>query len=336
MTIGSLFSGIGGLELGLERAGLGPVVWQAEMDPFCRTVLAHHWPEAKRFESVQEVDEHAEAPDIICGGFPCQDVSLAGTGAGLAGKRSGLWWEFARCIRVLRPKIVVVENVAALLGRGMGDVLGELSTLGYDAIWDCLPGAAVGAPHRRDRIFVVAWRVSDPLGDGIRDEPKRGPGPALTPDSRDAEPAYVGAGMVDPHGERLQEQRGALATPAQQRGSERPSGRDVADGDGRRREGIGLKGEPGGRGEQRPRGRELDGCDMPQWPPPPGDVLAWGRVPPEAQPAVCRLASGLPEGLDWIVGPPRRQALQALGNAVVPAVAEVVGRMIIERFGGEQ
>ena len=354
MTIGSLFSGIGGLELGLEAAGLGPVVWQAETSPFCRSVLEHHWPDAKRFNSAQEVDEHAEVPTIICGGFPCQDVSVAGSGAGLAGNRSGLWREFARCIRILRPKIVVVENVAALLGRGMGDVLGDLSTLGYDAVWDCIPAAAVGAGHRRDRVFVVAWRVSDALGDPLWHEPKRGECSAQEGDGGDTEFAHVGGAVARAERDRPQGQcpapedtgrdAGAMAHAERERlqgqheggpaeGTTVGGDLDVADGDGGRREGIGLKGLAGRRGEHGPRGDELDGRDLPKWPPAPGDMHAWGQVPAEAFPAFCRMADGLPERLDWIVGQPRRQALRAYGNAVVPAVAEVVGRVIVERFG---
>ena len=157
LTIGSLFSGIGGIELGLERAGLGPVVWQAENDPYCLRVLEKHWPDVRRYTDVRQVDENTGRPDIICGGFPCQDLSYAGKGAGIDGARSGLWSEFIRVVRLFRPAFVVVENVPALLGRGMGRVLRDLAACGYDAEWDCIPAAAVGAPHRRDRIFIVAY-----------------------------------------------------------------------------------------------------------------------------------------------------------------------------------
>lgn len=115
LTIGSLFSGIGGLELGLQWSGLGPVRWQVEIDPFARGILAMHWPHARRYRDVREVGA-ATLPwvDVVCGGFPCQDVSQAGKGAGLGGARSGLWSEFARVVRELRPWCVLVENVAAL------------------------------------------------------------------------------------------------------------------------------------------------------------------------------------------------------------------------------
>jgi DNA (cytosine-5)-methyltransferase 1 len=107
--------------------------------------------------------------DVLAGGFPCQDLSYAGKGAGIDGERSGLWGEYARLIRELRPRYVVVENVTALLARGMGRVLGDLAACGYDAEWDCIPAAAVGAPHRRDRVWIVAY----PNGAGL--EGHRGP-----------------------------------------------------------------------------------------------------------------------------------------------------------------
>jgi DNA (cytosine-5)-methyltransferase 1 len=158
MRIGSLFSGIGGLELGLERAGVGHTVWQVEQDEYCRAVLAKHWPDAQRYDDVRTVSAQNLAPvDVICGGFPCQDISYAGRGAGLAGRRSGLWSEFARVIREMGPPYVVVENSAALLTRGIGDVLGTLADLGYDAEWSLESACAVGAPHMRHRVFVLAY-----------------------------------------------------------------------------------------------------------------------------------------------------------------------------------
>lgn len=157
LTIGSLFSGIGGLELGLEWAGLGPVVFQCEIDPLCRTVLAKHWPYATRFNDVRSVDESSPRVDILCGGFPCQDISDAGTKRGLAGTRSGLWTEFARVVRVLRPRFVVVENVTALAGRGLDVVLGDLAACRFDAVWFPLRASGVGAAHERERLFVVAY-----------------------------------------------------------------------------------------------------------------------------------------------------------------------------------
>jgi len=160
VTIGSLFSGIGGLELGLEMCGLGPVRWQCEIDPAARAVLAEHWPGVRRYEDVRHIDEYAERVDIICGGFPCQDISDAGTNhtrRGVHGERSGLWREYARVIREVRPRAVFIENVASLAERGLGKVLSDLSSLGFDAEWGVFCGCYAGAPHARERMFVLAW-----------------------------------------------------------------------------------------------------------------------------------------------------------------------------------
>jgi DNA (cytosine-5)-methyltransferase 1 len=246
LTIGSLFSGIGGLELGLER-GIGNgahTVWQVEQNEYCRAVLAKHWPDATRYEDVRHVGRSNLTPvDVICGGFPCQDISTAGAKAGLAGQRSGLWREYARIVGELRPRYVVVENVAALLSRGFGDVLGDLAALGYDAWWDCIPASAVGAPigrEGRDRIWLVAY----PNGRGRS-------GPRL---SRQA----------------------------------------------RRK----LLGRPAGGGRAVPR---LPDSAPDHW---------------AVEPCVGRVADGVPA---------RVERLHALGNAVVPQVAEVVGRLIAAR-----
>jgi DNA (cytosine-5)-methyltransferase 1 len=164
----SLFAGIGGFELGLERTGGFETVAQCEIDPFCRKVLAKHWPNVKRYEDVRTLTadtlrRDGIEVDVICGGFPCQDISVAGSGIGLDGERSGLWSEIARLVGELRPAIVFVENVSALLSNGMGRVLGDLATLGYDAEWHCIPASAVGAPHIRDRVWIVAYPDSRQL-----------------------------------------------------------------------------------------------------------------------------------------------------------------------------
>lgn len=118
MKVGSLFSGIGGFDLGLERAGM-EIIWQVEIDPFCNKVLAKHWPNVKRFKDVKTVSgKELEPVDLICGGFPCQDISVAGFQEGIEATRSGLWSEFHRLIGDIRPKYAIVENVANLLNGG--------------------------------------------------------------------------------------------------------------------------------------------------------------------------------------------------------------------------
>jgi DNA (cytosine-5)-methyltransferase 1 len=161
MNVLDLFSGIGGFSLGLERAGMRTVAF-CEIDPFCRRVLARHWPDVPCYEDIRTVTTgNGIVADVICGGFPCQDVSRAGAvhkqRLGLRGPDSGLWAEFARIIGDFRPRYAIVENGSDLLNLGLGDVLGDLAALGYDAEWHCIRAAAVGLPHRRDRTWIVAY-----------------------------------------------------------------------------------------------------------------------------------------------------------------------------------
>lgn len=161
MRIGSLFSGIGGLELGLERAGLGHTVWQCEIDERCRRVLARHWPDALRYDDVRSLDARALPPiDLLCGGFPCQDLSSAGRGAGLRGPKSGLWFEFLRLIRELRPRWVVIENVASGALKWADPVRGALGRAGYASLPIPLSASDLGAPHCRARVFLAAWHTA--------------------------------------------------------------------------------------------------------------------------------------------------------------------------------
>lgn len=163
-----LFSGIGGFSLGLERAGMRTVAF-CEIEPYCQAVLRKHWPNVPIYEDVRTLTaERLRADgisvDLICGGFPCQDVSKAGRRRGLEGERSGLWSEFARLLGELRPRYAIVENTPGLLSLGMGRVLGDLASLGFDAEWHCIPASAVGAQHIRDRIWIVAYADSDADG----------------------------------------------------------------------------------------------------------------------------------------------------------------------------
>jgi site-specific DNA-cytosine methylase len=152
-----LFSGIGAYSLGLRRAGMTCVA-HVEIDPWCQGLLRQNFPETPVLGDVQDVDFASIQADVIIGGFPCQDISNAGKRAGLAGERSGLFWEMVRAIRVVRPVLVIVENVASLLDRdrGMGVVLGTLAEDGYDSEWDCISLDQLGAPHGRERVWIAA------------------------------------------------------------------------------------------------------------------------------------------------------------------------------------
>lgn len=156
--IGSLFSGIGGFELGLERAIPSETIWQVEQDKFCQSILKKHWPKAKIYNDVRNITkDNVEPVDILCGGFPCQDISVAGKTKGLKGEKSGLWWEMWRIISELRPRIIVLENVSNVLRLGGPEVLGSLAKIGYDAEWTTIRASDFGACHRRERWFCVAY-----------------------------------------------------------------------------------------------------------------------------------------------------------------------------------
>lgn len=221
-TFGSLFAGIGGIDLGLERAGWTGR-WQVEWDPFCQHVLAHHWPDVPRYGDIARVDWSTVEPvDLIAGGFPCQPVSIAGKQQAQDDDR-WLWPEFARAVRELRPRYVLVENVRNLLavndGGPFGEVLGDLAALGYDAEWDCIPAAAVGAPHLRDRVWLVAHRAE--LGRALADADHRGPLHAVRPGRDAAGDGGADVPNADDAGRR--EQRRAESVRAEQPAPERGS-----------------------------------------------------------------------------------------------------------------
>jgi len=192
-TIGALFAGYGGLEMGVTAVVGGRVAWHVEIDQAASKVLAHRYPGVPNHGDITKVNwSQVEPVDVLCGGFPCQDISNAGKRAGIEGARSGLWSEFARAIRALRPGLVVVENVAALLGRGMGRVLGDLAAAGYDAQWCCLRAADVGAPHGRARLFLAA-HPADGTGHGEWARPQSRQGSAAVADADDFGHEWAGS-----------------------------------------------------------------------------------------------------------------------------------------------
>ena len=351
VTIGSLFSGIGGLELGLEWAGLGPTIFQVEQDACCQSILARHWPDAQRFDDVRAVGAANLPPvDIICGGFPCQPFSVAGKRAGRDDERH-LWPEFARIVRELRPRFVVAENVPGLLtidgGRVFGVVLGDLAACGYDGVWFTLRASDVGAPHRRERLFIVGWLAdSDGAGCGsirrgwvrIGTESEHGHDVdrcGCSWDSRNEE--RTNAFLADPRRGDVQRERepGELqdaATRAQSEGHERQRLRDAAGNGGQDAVGDTAQGglrrgqasrrggfvaQPGQGGyDGAPKsglGRAAHGLSrwLDRWPARPGEA----QHPFEA----LRTVEACPN---------RATRLKALGNAVVPQVAYVVGCLV--------
>jgi DNA (cytosine-5)-methyltransferase 1 len=252
VTFGSLFAGIGGMDLGLERAGL-TCKWQVEIDPFCRRVLAKHWPDVPRHDDVRTFPDGPDIErwrvDLVAGGFPCQDISHAGGKAGIDGERSGLWGEFCRILGILRPRFAIVENVSALLDRGIGRVLGDLACIGFDAEWSIVSACSVGAPHLRERVFILAH----PNGLGFQG---------------------IGAQRI-------------------------------------RNDGASSR--------RRPCSRYIQAASF------PGGCE--GGAHWSSEPGVGRMVDGIPGRLD-------RCRLAALGNAVVPQVAEWIGRRILEHAEG--
>jgi DNA (cytosine-5)-methyltransferase 1 len=240
ITFGSLFAGIGGIDLGFERAGMA-CKWQVEIDQYAQRVLAKHWPDVRRHDDVRTWPQpDTERVDVIAGGFPCQDISNAGKRKGLAGERSGLFFEVVRIISEMGPRIFVLENVAAIAFRGADRVVGELSEIGYSVGWNIVPAASMGAPHIRERMFFVG--VDSNTQSNIV-----GSFASVWSKSSDYQPNAYRSGS----------------------------------------------------------------CEGTWW---------------EREPAVGRVADGIPARVD---------RLRGLGNAVVPQVAEFVGRMVVEALNRE-
>ncbi len=354
MTFGSLFAGIGGFDLGLERAGM-ECRWQVENNPYSVRVLEKHWPDVKRYGDITQLDgSELEPVDLICGGFPCQDISCAGKGGGITAARSGLWRDFARLVAAVRPAWVLVENSPSLRGRGLAVVLQDLWSLGFDAEWHCIPACDFGAPYERDRIYVLAYAGADSNGcDGwtrTSTETRR----SETSPGREPCGSLQNA-SVESNG------RGSRRTRRSDPGSEgerEPSFSAAdADGSGWRSAGSVRPGEtPGTRAcgrFARPgafRGAAITNFDRarlqvrqnearaaafaatqrnspanPDGEPLVRTAIARGeRHAWTVEPGVVRMAARIPKRVDRIRG---------LGNAVIPQVAEWLGRRILEARG---
>lgn len=207
MKVLDLFSGIGGFSIGLERAGFETVAF-CEIEEYPRKVLKQHWPDVPIYDDVrtltaEKLHHDGITVDVICGGFPCQDLSVAGKQAGIKeGTRSGLWSECARLLGEIRPQYAIFENVTALLsgdnGRWFQRVLGDISALGYDAEWHCIPASELGAHHHRDRVWIIAY-PSELFGYGCDTNGENG-----KPQTQQFRSSGSSNNMADPESERIQ------------------------------------------------------------------------------------------------------------------------------------
>ncbi len=300
LTYGSLFSGIGGIDLGLDRAGF-QCQWQVEINEYAQKVLAKHWPDVARYGDIRTVGKHnLTSVDLIAGGFPCQDISIAGKRAGITGSQSGLWSEFYRIICELRPAYVLVENVAALLYGGIDRVLGDLSESGYDAEWQVLSAEAIGAPHLRERVFIVAYsncRGCRQAGQSRMGEPLE---QWRNPSNLSSKAQDTGVNVADANS--IQWDRGRTAW---NRRDELTNGsQDVSYPD---RQSLAVGVCFGGNAREELTAFKRDCSEgTGQW---------------ATEPAILRVADGISNRVDRIRG---------LGNAVVPQVAEYLGRCIVK------
>ena len=153
------FSGIGGVSYAAEKlVGGFQTIQFVECEPYAQKILKKHWPDIPIHDDIKTYNPEPYSADVVCGGFPCQDISTAGQGKGITEEtRSGLFYELIRVIRLVRPKYIILENVAAILNNGLGIVLGELAEAGFDCEWACIPASALGACHQRDRWWLVAY-----------------------------------------------------------------------------------------------------------------------------------------------------------------------------------
>lgn len=299
MRVLDLFSGIGGFSLGLERAGMETVAF-CEIDAKARLVLKKHWPKVPIYEDVSTLKgSDLHDIDVICGGFPCQDISLAGRGAGLEGERSGLWFQFHRLIKEIQPRYAVIENVSALRSRGLDQVLRSLAEIGYDAEWHCIPASAVGAPHRRDRIWIVAY-PNQQRGWGKRS--------IQIGTSGETWDQFGGCSQDVAYPNNIWFQFNRANSRSD---SERQFARTSYCNDGATANNITDVANPTSTGLERPIWSKLQRDGM------RSTSGGWWAVEPD----VDRVANGIPKRVDRI---------KQLGNAVVPQIPELIGRAIME------
>jgi len=321
LTIGALCAGIGGLELGLEWAGLGPTVFQVEIDPFCRRMLKKNFPHAKIFEDIKKCGAHnLPRVGLLCFGFPCQDVSSAGEKAGLTGARSGLFYECARIASELRPEWIVVENVASGAHLWVDTCCAELERLGYACLPIPIAARDVGALHRRSRVFIVAHSNG-----GFKHAE---PGFAEVASASEASGTSPGAADALGKGQRGQVSRAGFDREGRRQVDAASRAGTAADPDnlGRKASADGISGEQS-RGQPVAQSDDRRSAGFPGWGPEPDLVRVVHGVSAELdstgsgarRPAAIRAANDLAAARE-----------SALGNSVVPQCAEVIGWVIRE------
>jgi DNA (cytosine-5)-methyltransferase 1 len=347
MRIGSLFAGVGGLEMGLEASIDGAsTIWQVEQDPYARQVLERHWPEASRTVlDVRKGNSETLAPvDLICGGFPCQSISNAGKKDGFKeGSKSSLWFEMSRILGEIRPRFVVLENVANITaidgGRVLGRVLGDLASMGYDAEWYRLGASDVGAPHRRWRWFLIGWLPSDCMRQIKQESGTKRPSSTFSPINGEKQSMAdsLRGGQI-PNGERSSEQ-------SRSRTPNRPpnGGRSMADTDRAQCEGermsrgveseFGQSNRCGNQKEladtllvrQSRQGQPLESVNTKKDNNrKTGESFSIDGNQWKIEPALGRVVNGF-SARAYL-----NDRLRCLGNAVVPACAFVIGRRLQE------
>jgi DNA (cytosine-5)-methyltransferase 1 len=310
-----LFSGIGGFSLGLERTGGFETVGFCDSDKKTHLVLKKHWAAVPIYDDVSTLKgSDLGTIDIITGGFPCQDLSVAGKGAGLAGARSGLWFEFHRLIKETQPKWVIAENVAVLRSRGLDQVLRSLDEIGYDAEWHCIPASAVGAPHRRDRIWIVAY-PSKLQCDGSKDNPRISVEPEEKPKLRNSSGKEALAYSNNTGNRTSEHDLNTELSETNEGWEEQPFSR--VSGCGQTLANSASIGSSGQREFEQPKY--------------PTQIVSRETIKPEhgsvsdfweTEPQLGRVADGIPNRLD---------RLKQLGNSLVPQIPEMIGYAILEQ-----
>lgn len=326
MNFLSLFAGIGGMDLGLERSGWR-CVGQVEIEPFCQKVLAKHWPDVWRWNDVKTltaelIQQHCGHVDAIVGGFPCQDISVAGKGAGLEGERSGLYWQIHRLAVEVRPTWLLLENVPALRTRGADDVLLSLAEAGYVA-WPFVVGADdLGASHRRKRVWIVAYTDSNESERWREFNNVAGAESTTERDGKEWERmrnAFGDCNSILANADSVWQQQpgGIVAESGQWIGNRSQKLADASSAGRQKRDTAAVSNQPG----------HAAGSDFARWPARPGQPQYEWEEPRTVESQMGQSTHGFPERL---AGRHRVAALKALGNAVVPQVAEVIGRAILQ------